>query len=191
MRFLTHLLLAIGVALAFGFGLSWFALTDGRLFGVTQVGPWLTWREAGAPAPDPYTRAYIARTSALQLGSSEGQQYMASTDSEGRPLNRSCRYRIDGTTPVATFWTLTAVDGTGALITREGGPRALSSTRIARHNDGSMELYVSRTLAPRNWLEITGDGPFDLMLTLYDTSSLQGTSGNVATLPSIIREACA
>lgn len=191
MRFLTHLLLLIGVALAFGFGLSWFAVTDGRLFGVTQVGPWSTWREAGSPTPDPYTRAYIARAASLQLGASEGQQFVASVDSDGRPLSRSCRYRIDGTTPVATFWTLTAVDADGTLITRPDTPKALSSTRIARANDGAMELYVSRSLAPRNWLEITGDGPFTLTLDLYDTSSIGGAGTAVLALPSIIREACA
>lgn len=190
MRFLTHLLLLIGVALAFGFGLSWFAVTDGRYFGVTQVGPWTTWREAGSPAPDPYTRAYIARAASLQLGASEGQQYVAAVDSDGRALTRSCRYRIDGTTPVTTFWTLTAVDPNGALVTREDAPRALSSTRIARANDGSMELYVSRTLAPRNWLEITGDGPFALNLNLYDTSNIGGVGTAVVALPSIIREGC-
>ena len=190
MRFLSHLLLLIGVALAFGFGLSWFAVTDGRLFGVTQVGPWSIWREAGSPAPDPYTRAYIARSASLQLGASEGQQFTASVDSDGRQLNRSCRYRIDGTTPVATFWTLTAVDADGALVTRPGAPRAFSSTRIARANDGSMELYVSRTLAPRNWLEIAGDGAFLLALNLYDTSNIGGVGTAALALPSIIREAC-
>ncbi|RYE87143.1 MAG: DUF1214 domain-containing protein, partial [Hyphomicrobiales bacterium] len=127
----------------------------------------------------------------LQRGASEGQQFVATVDSDGRALTRSCRYRIDGTTPVATFWTLTATDASGALITREGAPRALSSTRIARANDGSMELYVSRTLAPRNWLEITGDGPFSLKLNLYDTSSIGGVGAAAITLPSIIREGCA
>ena len=179
------------MALAFGFGLSWFAVTDGRLFGVTQVGPWSTWREAGSPAPDPYSRAYIARTASLQLGASEGQQFVATVDSDGRPLTRSCRYRIDGTTPVASFWTLTATDPDGTIITRPDAPRAFSSTRIARANDGSMELYISRTLAPRNWLEIVGDGPFTLTLNLYDTSSIGGTGTAAPTLPSIIREACA
>ena len=67
MRFLTHLLLLIGVALSFGFGLSWFAINDGRLFGVSQIGPWLTWSAAGSPAPDPYTRAYLSRSGALPI----------------------------------------------------------------------------------------------------------------------------
>ena len=65
MRFLAHLLIAVAVALVFGFGLSWLALTDGRWFGVTQVGPWQTWPGAGSPTPDPYSRAYIARTASL------------------------------------------------------------------------------------------------------------------------------
>ena len=50
---------------------------------------------------------------------------------------------------------------------------------------------MSKTLAPENWLEISGDGAFDLVLTLYDTSSLSGAGAEVAALPSIIREACA
>lgn len=190
MRFLTHLLLAIGVALAFGFGLSWFALTDGRYFGVTQVGPWHTWRNAGLPTPDPYSRAFIARNSALQLGSSEGLQFVAATDSDGQPLDRACRYRIDGRTPIATFWTLTPVDPEGALIARADGPTHFSSRRIARANDGAMELYVSRSLAPRNWVEITGEGPFALTLNLYDLSDL-GSGSTPLEMPAIIREACA
>ncbi len=191
MRFLTHLLLMMGVALSFGFGLSWFALTDGRFFGVSQIGPWTIWREAGAPAPDPYTRAWLARSGSLQLGASEGLQFVAATDSDGQPLNRSCRYRIDGTTPVAAFWTLTPVAPDGSAVTRPDGPLSFHSGRIARAADGSMELYVSRTLAPRNWLEITGEGPFQLALNLYDTSSIAGVGASVVTLPAIIREACA
>lgn len=191
MRFVTNLLLMFAVALAFGFGLSWFALSDGRFFGVTQIGPWTIWREAGSPQPDPYSRAYIARSGALQLGTSEGLQFTASVDSDGRPLDRACRYRIDGKTPVAAFWTLTARAPDGSLITRPDGPTALSSRHIARANDGAMELYISRTLAPRNWLEITGDGAFTLALNLYDTSSISGAGVATPTLPAIIREACA
>lgn len=190
MRFLAHLLIAVAVALVFGFGLSWLALTDGRWFGVTQVGPWQTWPGAGSPTPDPYSRAYIARTASLQLGNSEGLQFLALVDSDGRPLTRSCRYRIDGTTPVASFWTLTPVDLEGGLITAPGTPTHFSSRRLARANDGSVELYVSSTLAPRNWLEIQGEGPFALALNLYDVTDLGGGTTPVA-MPTILREACA
>jgi hypothetical protein len=190
LRFLGHLLAMIAVALVVGFGLSWYALSDGRFFGAIDVGPWAAWRDAGSPTPDPYTRAFVSRNGALQLGASEGLQFVANTDSDGQRLDRSCRYRVDGTTPVATFWTLVPMATDGTPIARPGGPAGFNSTRIARAADGSMQLYVSKTLSPYNWLEIAGDGAFELALTLYDTSSFTGVGPTVATLPSIIREAC-
>src|SRR5687767_7010088 len=180
----------IGVALCVGFGLSWYALSDGRLFGAMRLGPWSAWRDAGSPSPDPYTRAYVARTGALQLGISEGLQFVATTDSDGQRLDRDCRYRIDGTTPVATFWTLVPVDVDGSIVTRPDGPHAFNSTRLAHATDGSLQLYVSKTLSPRNWLETTGEGPFSLVLTLYDPAGFAGVGSAAATLPAIIREAC-
>jgi hypothetical protein len=127
---------------------------------------------------------------ALQLGASEGLQFVASTDSDGRQLDRDCRYRIDGTTPVSTFWTLVPVAPDNSVITRPDGPEAFNSARVARATDGSLQLYVSRTLSPRNWLEITGEGSFSLVLTLYDTASFAGVGTAAAGLPAIIREAC-
>lgn len=191
MRFLVHLLLMIGVALTVGFGLSWYTLSDSRVVGTIRIGPWAAWRDAGSTTPDPYTRAYVARTGALQLGASEGLQFVATTDSDGQRLDRSCGYRLDGTTPVAAFWTLVPLAPDNTLITRLDGLPALNSKRIAYATDGSMQLYVSRSLSPRNWLEITGEGPFQLVLTLYDTTSFSGVAAAPATLPAIIREACA
>src|SRR3954462_14859862 len=106
------------VALAVGFGLSWYALSDGRLVGGAQIGPWTAWTRAGSANPDPYTRAYLARNGALQLGQSEGVQFVATRDSDGVPLNRDCRYRVDGLTPTATFWTLVPTAPDGATIAR-------------------------------------------------------------------------
>lgn len=190
MRFLLNLMLMLAIALAIGFGLSYYALSDGRLFGAFQSGPWLAWTQAGSPSPDPYTRAFIARNAALQLGQAEGMQLVATTDSDGRPLDRACRYRIDGRTPTATFWTLVPVGPSGAAIARPDGPPGFHSARISRANDGSMQLYVSKTLSPLNWLELTGDGPFSLVLSLYDTVLFTGVGDNETLLPSIIREGC-
>lgn len=189
MRFLLHLGLMIGVALTLGFGLSWYALSDGRLVGAIEIGPWQAWRDVGVPSPDPYTRAYIARTGGLELGASEGLQFIARTDSDNRGLDRACRYRIDGTTPAARFWTLVPVAPVNGIpIARPDGPLAFISTRLSRAGDGSFALHVSRTLAPQNWVEITGEGAFELVLTLYDTPSV---GGGIASLPAIIREGCA
>lgn len=190
MRFLLNLFLMLAIALAVGFGLSWYALSDGRLFGAYQSGPWTAWTAAGSPAPDPYTRAYLTREGALQLGQAEGLQLVATTDSDGQRLDRACRYRIDGRTPTATFWTLIPVGADGSDIARPNGPPGFHSARLARANDGSMQLYVSKALSPLNWLEITGDGPFSLVLTLYDTVFLSGVGAGETELPSITRESC-
>lgn len=179
------------VALGVGFGLSYYALTDGRLFGALEIGPWAAWPAAGSATPDPYTRAYLARNGALQLGQSEGLQFTAVNDSSGQPLSRACTYRVAGSTPVATFWTLVATDAAGVNIARPDGISHMHSARLARENDGSAIIYVSRTLSPRNWLEITGDGAFSLVLTLYDVSAFANSGGTLEAMPSIVREGCA
>ncbi|MFD1944958.1 DUF1214 domain-containing protein [Paradevosia shaoguanensis] len=191
MRFLSHLILMFAVALTVGFGLSWFALSDGRLFGAYRIGPWAAWPAAGSPSPDPYTRAHIARAGTLQLGQSEGLEFVATNDSTGRPLDRSCTYRVHGTTPVASFWTLVAEAPDGANIARDEAAATMHSTRLARNEDGTATIFVGKALSPLNWLEITGNGPFSLALTLYDTSAFGGVGSGADTLPIIDREACA
>src|SRR6185312_7793120 len=144
LRFLLHLLSMIAVAIVVGFGLSYYALGDGRLFGALRIGPWVAWPAIGATAPDPYTRAYLARSGVLPLGQGEGVTFTAATDSQGRPLDRACRYRITGTTPAAAFWTLEAVSPDGRNIAPRGMQMALESRHVDRANDGSLQLYVSR-----------------------------------------------
>ena len=189
MRFVFYLLMMIAVALTVGFGLSYYALTDGRLFGAAQVGPWTAWPDVGASAPNPYTRGHLAREAALQLGQSEGLQFTATTDSDGQPLTRDCSYRIDGKTPLATFWTLVALDAQGINIAAPDTEPAMRSTGLARANDGSVVVNVGTTLQPGNWLELVGEGPFTLELTLYDTAVFSGFSSD-ASMPSILRGAC-
>ncbi|MEO6014124.1 MAG: DUF1214 domain-containing protein [Devosia sp.] len=180
----------LSIALGVGFGLSYYALSNGRLFGAFQSGPWSGWTQSGTASPDPYTRAFVARNAALQLGKAEGLQLVASNDSDGRPLDRACRYRVDGRTPTATFWTLIPIDAHWNSIARPDGPPGFHSARVARSDDGSLQLYFSKTLSPLNWVEIAGDGAFSLVLTLYDTAFFSGVGTNETILPSIIRESC-
>lgn len=178
------------VALSVGFGLSYYALTDGRLFGGVQVGPWAAWPDVGAPSPNPYTRAHIAREAALQLGRSEGLQFIATTDSSGDPLDLSCSYRLDGRVPVSSFWTLSAIDTNWVNLAAPNSEAALRSSEIARENNGTLRIHVGTSLRPGNWLELSGSGSFSLALTLYDTMALSGFGSSDAILPSITREAC-
>lgn len=190
MRFAFHLLLMMAIALGVGFGLSHYALTDGRFFGVAQTGPWLGWPDIGSPQPNPYTRAHLARAAQLQLGQSEGLQFTATTDSSGRALSRACNYAITGTTPLTSFWTLVALDEAGINIAAPGSEPAIRSTSTARRNDGSVIINVGTRLAPNNWLELTGTGPFQLVMTLYDTPSFSASGNSATVLPTITRGRC-
>jgi len=189
-RFILRLLTAICIALAVGFGLSYYALTDGRLFGAVSLGPWTAWPDVGSPSPNPYTRGHITREAALQLGQSEGLEFLATTDSDGAPLDLACSYMVAGHVPVSTFWTLSAVDSEWVNLAAAGTDATLRSSEIVRQPDGAMQLHVGTRLRPGNWLELTGNGTFQLVLTLYDTRALSSISSSDTTMPSITLEDC-
>lgn len=187
---LFRLLVGLAVAIAVGFGASYYALTDGRLFAAVRVGPWAAWPQVGQPLPDPYTRAYLARSGHLQLGYAEGIRFVAMTDDRGDPLNANCHYRVSGRVPGASFWTLAATDLAGANIAASPELMALHSERVARSGDGALVASISPELAPQNWLEIEPGGPFQLQLTLYDAVVFSGGNTTVDAMPSIERVGC-
>ena len=189
MRFVLRLLMMIAVALIVGFGLSYYALTDGRLFGAVQLGPWTTRPDVGSPQPNPYTRGHLTREAALQLGRSEGLAFVATTDSDGAPLDRACSYRIDGHVPVSTFWTLVAVDDDWINLAAPDTDLALRSSEVVRV-EGALRIHVGTALRPLNWLELAGTGPFSLVMTLYDTTALTGFTSTDMTMPTIASEGC-
>lgn len=189
MRFVLYLLMMIAVALSVGFGLSYYALTDGRLFGAVQVGPWIAWPDVGASAPNPYTRSLLSREASLQLGQAEGLRFTASVDADDRPLSRDCSYRIRGKTPLATGWTLVALDADGRNVAAPDAEPAMRSSGLARPNSGAIDIAVGTGLMPGNWLELTGDGPFTLVLSLYDTAVFSGFSSDES-MPTISRGNC-
>jgi len=190
-RFVLLLLLSIAVALGTGFGLSYYALTDGRLFGAAEIGPWISWPDLGSAAPNPYSRGHLTREAALQLGRAEGLQFVATTDDAGEALDLSCSYTLVGHVPVSSFWTLVAVDPQGLNLGASDTELALRSSEIVRDNSGSMTVHVGRILAPGNWLELKGEGPFALKLTLYDTTAFSGFGSDNDTMPTITRGSCA
>lgn len=178
------------MALGVGFGLSYYALTDGRLFGAVQVGAWTAWPDSGAPTPNPYTRGHIVRESAFQLGRSEGLQFVATADDGGDALDRACTYIVEGRVPVSAFWTLAAVDDAWTGVAAPDTDGALRSSQVIRENDGSFIIHVGTQLRSGNWMELAGAGPFSLVLTLYDTTALSGFNAADMHMPALRREAC-
>ncbi|RYE56519.1 MAG: DUF1214 domain-containing protein, partial [Hyphomicrobiales bacterium] len=174
MRFVLLLLISIAIALVTGFGLSYYALNDGRLFGAAEIGPWVSWPDLGSASPNPYSRGHLTREAALQLGRAEGLQFLATSDTAGEALDLSCTYVLSGHVPVSSFWTLVAVDPSGINLAASGTDLALRSSEVVRENSGSMTIHVGTKLSPGNWLELNGAGPFVLELTLYDTTAFSG-----------------
>ncbi|HET7715770.1 MAG TPA: DUF1214 domain-containing protein [Bauldia sp.] len=190
MRLLIDIAIAVAIAAVIGFASAWYAVDRGFLFGGISVGPWEAWPGAGSPDADPYSIARLARTGEVPLGAGEGLAFTAVADQEGLPLSGRCIYRIDGQTPAARLWTLTAYDENGRLMANAARRSGFHSREILRRIDGSFVISVSSEVQPGNWLPISTDGPFSLIFRLYDTPLTTGASASDTVMPSIIREAC-
>lgn len=188
MRFLLSLLLTIVTALALGIGSVWYMVSAPHT-GTVEIGAWRAEPAADAETIDPYTRARVARTGEIAMGTGEGLAFVATADDLGRALDSRCDYLLAGTTAPARLWTLTATDGHGQLADTPSKRTHLQSKEILRDGDGHYEIMVSANARPGNWLPAPrGDG-LHLTMRLYDTAFNLG-SGALPALPRVIRRAC-
>ena len=190
MRLLIDIALALFIAAVLGLVTAWYAVDRGPLFGGLTAGPWKAWPSAGSPNADPYSIARLARTGEVPLGAGEGLAFTARTDQEDRPLEGNCTYRLDGTTPAARLWTLTAYDDDGRLMANAARRTGFHSREILRRPDGSFAITVSAEVQSGNWLPVTTGGPFSLVLRLYDTPLTTGGAVADSMMPRIDREGC-
>ena len=190
MRFLIDIAIAVVIAAALGLATAWYAVDRASLFGSMEVGPWTAWPSAGSPDADPYAIARLARSGEVPLGAGEGLAFTARNDSVGEPLAGNCTYRLDGQTPAARLWTLTAYDGEGRLMANAARRAGFHSREILRRPDGSFVVSVSPDVQPGNWLPVATSGPFRLVFNLYDTPLTTGGEVSDRMMPSIVREGC-
>jgi hypothetical protein len=189
-RFLFDILIAAGIALVLGIGTAWYAVESGHQYGAVAVGPWIAMPNAGGPNADPYTLAMLARTGEVPLGTGEGIAFTARTDSAGEPLTTRCRYRIEGQTPPARLWTLTAYDDFGKLMASPAGRFGFHSREILRQPDGTLLIDVGRTALPGNWLPVAPIDRFMLTFRFYDTPLTASSRVGDLVLPKITRGEC-
>jgi hypothetical protein len=190
LRLLIDIAIAVLIATVIGFATAWYAVDRGFLFGAVTVGPWNAWPGAGTPDADPYAIARLARTGEVPLGAGEGLAFTAATDQGGTPLSGRCTYRVDGQTPAARLWTLTAYDGSGRLMANAARRTGFHSREILRRLDGSFVITVSPEVHPGNWLPVNGADSFSLVLRLYDTPLTTGGEVAESDMPRIVREGC-
>lgn len=190
MRFLIDLAIAIVVATTIGFATAWYAVDRGYVFGKITIGSWTAWPSVGSPSADPYSVAMLARTGEVPLGAGEGIAFTAEADGAGRPLSGACTYRIEGQTPAARLWTLTAYDEAGRLMANAARRPGFHSREVVRRPDGSFAIVVATIVKAGNWLPISRADRFKLVLRLYDTPVTTGNQiANVA-MPAIVAEGC-
>jgi hypothetical protein len=192
LRHLLLTLLTFSIAVGGGAASVWYALDANDGFDTLRVGAWTAFPALGTPNASPYAKAAAARNGVLALGHAEGIRFIASKDSSGAALSRSCTYKLAGNTPPTRFWTLFPADPHSLmpLSPKDGLPAKLQSWAVLRQADGSFTVAIGSHPAPGNWLATEGSGAMALALTLYDTPA--ATSSEIASieLPRIIRAGC-
>jgi len=159
------LLLASGI----GLGATWMTSTRGTNFGAITIGAWTARPKTGTSEIDPYSRASVARSGELPVGTGDGITFVASTDDKGRTLDGRCDVVVSGVTPPARFWTLTLYDRKGHLVANSLQRYGFTSQEIIRQSDGSFEIRIASRSRAGNWLPTGGIERYALMLRLYDT----------------------
>ena len=191
MRILLELFCVVALGLLLAGGLSWYSIQNNHGFGALNVGVWTAWPQVGNVNSDPYTIAKVAVDGTVPLGAAEGLAFHARQDETGERLKRECRYRLTGNTPPARLWTLSANDENGSAVTnRESRPSSVFSQNLIRVADGSFDIHAGPIVEAGNWLSVTGEGPYDLVLRLYDTP-LTANAGLVEPImPRIVPLGC-
>lgn len=170
---------------------AWYSIANIDGVGVIRSGPWAATPYAGIEDVGPYAVAKSVIDGSVPLGATEGLSFSANVDSDGNTLQLKCNYAIEGVTPVARLWTLTAYDLAGKEITpATGGQSALFSGKVIRFGDGTFRIKASSRPQPGNWLATGGKGGFRLALRIYDTPVTASFDQATPILPSIRRVGC-
>lgn len=188
---LLPLVFTLLVATVLGLGVTWFSVTHSRGLDTVQSGPWLGWPRSGTAKADPYARASVARSGELPLELADGLIFLATADSDGKPLDGRCETRVVGVMPQARLWTLTLLDSDGQLVANDADRFGLTSAEAVYRSDGAVDVRLSPRARPGNWIPTGARPRLTLALRLYDAPfSFTSGAGDAAALPRIVREKC-
>jgi hypothetical protein len=190
-RLIFVTLLALILAAVIGLGATWTTATRGTEIGTLNIGAWTARPRTGTTEVDPYSRASIARSGELPIGTGDGVAFSATRDDRKHPLDGRCDVLVSGITPPARFWTLTLYDGKGRLVPNSLQRYGFTSQEIIRGADGSFELRIASRSRAGNWLPTGGIERYTLVLRLYDTPVGVATrTQRDAPMPSIATVSC-
>ncbi len=190
MRAAVFLTLVAGLSLVIGVWTAWITVRSPAPIDAISLGAWQAWPNAGTASVDPYSRATLARTGEIPLGSGEGLMLLARTDDTGQALTANCEYTVAGQTPPARLWTLTVEDAEGRVVAQGDQLAAIGSDVLLREPDGSFEVVLAPAPRGGNWVPTGRNSPFRVVVRLYDTTARMVTALTTRSMPSIRRERC-
>lgn len=140
----------------------------------TTVNGWSAIRRAGHPGNGLLVRAALQKALPIVNVFEEAAYWTATSDSAGAGLSGERRYRLrfpaGGLPPNDAFWSLTATDTVGYLVSTASGRSSVNShSGLVKNPDGSVDILLQRhqpSGATDNWLA-TPPGRFKLMLRAY------------------------
>jgi hypothetical protein len=168
-RLIFITLLALALATAVGLGSTYMTSTRGTDLGTLTIGAWTARPKSGSSDIDPYSRASIARSGELPIGTGDGIAFLGhhrrQEEAARRALRRG-RQRGDAGGPVLDA---DAVRPQGHLVANSLQRYGFTSQEIVRGSDGAFEIRVAARSRAGNWLPTGGIERYALMLRLYDT----------------------
>ncbi len=191
MRLFFNVFIVIVIGLALGGYSADYSIQRSHGIGAINIGQWSAWPFVGGSEVDPYTAAKVAADGTIPLGAAEGLAFEAAIDQDGDLLSKECRYNLTGITPSARLWTLAAYENDGSYVKPgEAGISSKYSGNIVRFPDGSFTISISNSPQPGNWLSVSGEGTFKLILRLYDTPVTSSSGLIDPIMPTIRRLDC-
>lgn len=191
MRLIFTTILVLVIAAVVGLGLTWATATRGTDIGTLTIGSWTARPKIGTTEINPYSRASIARSGELPVGTGDGIAFTANADDNKKPLDGRCDIVVSGVTPAARFWTLTLYDTKGRLVANALQRYGFTSEEVVRNADGSFAIHMAARARAGNWLPTGGVNRYQLMLRLYDTPVGVATrTQRDAPMPAIMTAGC-
>lgn len=190
MRFILKLILSVIVASALGVGSA--MLSAGRIAAANTVrnGPWRVNLLAGSTEAGLYSRFAVARRGLLALNRRETIYFLATADSQGRPLTGRCDYVLNGGRIPALWWSITAYGEDLYLIDNVRNRYSFSGNTLLPEGALNFTLSVSPLRRPEPWLPVKEGQRFSLLLRLYNPDPAVTANPAGADLPEIRREGC-
>jgi hypothetical protein len=198
MRSALKIIICVGIALILAIGIGGYVLSPQKYAQAgIKNGPWITSLETGSEEASIYQRARIARYGLWALEKSEVIYYVATTDSDGKPLEYECDYRIEGGNLPARWWSITVYKDL-YFIPNDINRYSYSKTNIIWNEGDTWVIKLSAEKQEGNWLPLgdkeplRGDkkGEIYLMLRLYNPNPSVLENPDTIKLPQIIRERC-